>query len=385
MKHVLNEILLNMDLSGIRRFSEEANQVEGVVRLTIGEPMFDTPLPIKQAAIDALVANDTHYPFAQGLLSLRKACCEFEKKTQDLDYVPSEVIITQGATGGLFTAINTICQPNDEVIILLPAFTIYKPIVEFADAIPVLIDISEDDFQISEEKLRSVITARTKAIIVNSPNNPSGISLSRQSNDILEKVVKEHDLYVLCDDVYNQLIFEETDFLVRRKSIRKNIIYIQSFSKPYAMTGWRIGYVMADQPVATEIAKVQSYGTSGVPPFVQQAAITALTTDVSDMMKQYENNMIQVSELLTKRGIPFVKPQGAFYLLVDISQCSMDSWTFARKLLHTEKVAVIPGEVFGAQMDRYVRTSLATDIKISLPAFEKIANFILNSRQTVEE
>lgn len=385
MKHVLNEILLNMDLSGIRRFSEEANQVEGVIRLTIGEPMFDTPQNIKQAAIDALIANDTHYPFAQGLLSLRKACCEFEKKTQDLDYVPSEVIITQGATGGLFTAINTICQPMDEVIILLPAFTIYKPIVEFADAIPVLIDISEDDFQINEQKLRSVITSKTKAIIVNSPNNPSGISLSRQSNDILERIVLEHDLYVLCDDVYNQLIFEDTDFLVRRKSIRKNIIYIQSFSKPYAMTGWRIGYVMADQPVATQIAKVQSYGTSGVPPFVQQAAIAALSTDVTEMLKQYKSNMVQVSELLTSRGIPFVKPQGAFYLLVDISQCSMDSWTFARKLLHTEKVAVIPGEVFGAQMDRYVRTSLATDIKISLPAFDRIADFIRNNRQTVEE
>jgi aspartate/methionine/tyrosine aminotransferase len=150
------------------------------------------------------------------------------------------------------------------------------------------------------------------------------------------------------------------------------------------MTGWRVGYVMADQPVATEIAKVQSYGTSGVPPFIQQAAIAALSTDVSDMLMQYESNMIQVSELLTKRGIPFVKPQGAFYLLVDISQCKMDSWNFARKLLHTEKVAVIPGEVFGAQMDRYVRTSLATDIKISLPAFDKIADFIVNNRQTVE-
>lgn len=385
MNHVLNEILLNMDLSGIRRFSEEANKVEGVIRLTIGEPMFDTPLNIKQAAMDALKANDTHYPFAQGLLSLRKACCEFEKRTQDLDYVPSEVIITQGATGGLFTSINAICRPGDEVIILLPAFTIYKPIVEFADAIPVLLDISEDDFQINEQKLRNVITSKTKAIIVNSPNNPSGINLNRQSNDILEKIVKEHDMYVLCDDVYNQLIFEETDFLVRRKSIRSNIIYIQSFSKPYAMTGWRIGYVMADQPVATEIAKVQSYGTSGVPPFVQQAAIAALSTDVSYMIKQYENNMNQVSELLTDRGIPFVKPQGAFYLLIDISQCKMDSWTFARKLLHETKVAVIPGEVFGAQMDRYIRTSLATDIKISLPAFDKIADFILNYSQKVEE
>jgi aspartate/methionine/tyrosine aminotransferase len=378
MNHVLNEILLNMDLSGIRRFSEEANKVEGVIRLTIGEPMFDTPQNIKQAAIDALAANETHYPFAQGLLSLRKACCEFEKKTQDLDYVPSEVIITQGATGGLFTAINAICRPMDEVIILLPAFTIYKPIVEFADAVPVLVDISEDGFQINEQKLRSVITSKTKAIIVNSPNNPSGISLSRQSNDILEKIIKDHELYVLCDDVYNQLIFEDTDFLVRRKSIRKNIIYIQSFSKPYAMTGWRIGYVMADQPVATEIAKVQSYGTSGVPPFVQQAAIAALSTDVSDMMKQYESNMIQVTELLTQRGISFVKPQGAFYLLIDISSCGMDSWTFARKLLHEKKVAVIPGEVFGAHTDRYVRTSLATDIQISMPAFDKIADFILN-------
>jgi aspartate/methionine/tyrosine aminotransferase len=385
MNHVLNEILLNMDLSGIRRFSEEANQVEGVVRLTIGEPMFDTPEPIKKAAIDALAANDTHYPYAQGLFSLRKAVCEFEKRTQNLDYVPNEVVITQGATGGLFTAINTICQPMDEVIILLPAFTIYKPIVEFADAVPILIDISEDDFQINEEKLQSAITPKTKAIIVNSPNNPSGISLSRESNDILEKIVRENDLYVLCDDVYNQLIFEKTDFLVQRKSIRKNIIYIQSFSKPYAMTGWRVGYVMADQPVATEIAKVQSYGTSGVPPFIQQAAIAALSTDVSAMLKQYETNMIEVTQLLTQRGIPFVKPQGAFYLLVDISLCNMDSWTFSRKLLHEEKVAVIPGEVFGIQMDRYVRTSLATDIKVSLPAFDRIADFILKNRQTVEE
>ncbi len=385
MKHVLNEILLNMDLSGIRRFSEEANQVEGVIRLTIGEPMFDTPEPIKQTAIDALVANDTHYPFAQGLLSLRKAVCEFEKKTQDLDYSPDEVIITQGATGGLFTTINTICRPGDEVIILLPAFTIYKPIVEFADANPVLLDISEDGFQINEEKLRKVITSKTKAIIVNSPNNPSGISLSKQSNDILERIIKEHDLYVLCDDVYNQLIFEETDFLVRRKDIRKNIIYIQSFSKPYAMTGWRIGYVMADKEVATEIAKVQSYGTSGVPPFVQRAAITALSTDVSHMLKQYEINMVKVTRLLSERKIPHVKPQGAFYLLVDISSCNMDSWTFARKLLSETKVAVIPGEVFGAATDRYVRTSLATDIKISLPAFERIADFIDKYGQKVEE
>ena len=385
MKHVLNEILVNMELSGIRRFSEEANQVEGVIRLTIGEPMFDTPQPIKQAAIDALNANDTHYPFAQGLLPLRKAVCEFEKKTQDLNYEPDEVIITQGATGGLFTAINAICRPKDEVIILLPAFTIYKPIVEFADGIPVLLDIGEDGFQINEQKLRSVITSRTKAIIVNSPNNPSGISLSKESNDILERIVKEHDLYVLCDDVYNQLIFEETDFLVRRPSIRKNIIYIQSFSKPYAMTGWRIGYVMADRQVATEIAKVQSYGTSGVPPFVQRAAIKALSTDVSDMIAQYKNNMIEVTEKLKQRNIPFVKPQGAFYLLVDITGCAMDSWTFARKLLAETKVAVIPGEVFGAATDRYIRTSLATDIKISLPAFDLIADFMDKYRQKVEE
>ncbi len=385
MKHVLNEVLVNMELSGIRRFSEEANQIEGVIRLTIGEPMFDTPDPIKQAAIDALNANDTHYPFAQGLLSLRKAVCEFEKKTQNLHYSPEEVIITQGATGGLFTTINAICRPKDEVIILLPAFTIYKPIVEFADGVPILLDISEDGFQIDEQKLRSVITSKTKAIIVNSPNNPSGISLNKQSNDILEKIVKEYDLYVLCDDVYNQLIFEETDFLVRRASIRKNIIYIQSFSKPYAMTGWRIGYVMADQPVATEIAKVQSYGTSGVPPFVQRAAITALSTDVSDMISQYKTNMIEVTRRLIQRGIPFVQPQGAFYLLVDISGCGMDSWTFARKLLAETKVAVIPGEVFGATTDRYIRTSLATDISISLPAFDRIADFMDKYRQKVED
>ncbi len=377
----INQTVLEIELSGIRLFAEEANQVKDVIRLTLGEPAFDTPSNIKQAAIDALHANDTHYPHAQGLRGLREAICAFEYKTQGIEYSADEVIITQGASGGLFACIQAICNPLDEIIVFLPAYTIYEPLIRLAGGVPVLIDCSDHQFQIDENQLRKAITSKTKAILINSPNNPTGATLNKTSLDIVEKIVLEFDLLVISDDVYNQLIFEPTEFLVSRASLRKHLIYVQSFSKPYAMTGWRIGYIMADQKLVESINKVNAYMVAGIAPFIQQAAIVACDSDVRHFVLSYQKTMIKVCQILDKKNIEYVKPQGAFYCWVSIESTGLDSWTFARKLLHEHKIAVIPGAVFGGKGDQYIRTSLATKPAIAIPAFKTLANFIVKCSQ----
>lgn len=376
MKHVLNEALHSIEQSGIRRISDEASKYEGVIRLTVGEPAFNTPENIKQAAKDALDQNHTHYPSAIGLLPLRKAIAQFEATYNHIHYQPEEIIITHGATGALYVALGTILNPGDEVIIFSPAYTSYRPAIEIYGGKVIEIDLSLTDFQLDDQILRRAISEKTKAILINSPNNPTGVILNKESLDILEHLIEDIDVYVICDDVYNQLSPRKSEYFVQRTKHKAKIIYCQSLSKPYAMTGWRIGYVMAEQQLAHQIVKLQQYSAAGVAPFVQLAAIEALKTNVQPMLDFYQKQRVMAQSMLDEVGIPYIESFGAFYLVIDISKSGLDSWSFAYRLLEEKQVAVVPGAVFASSFDHYVRLSLAASQEDVTVGIAKIIEFI---------
>ncbi|NLA78124.1 MAG: aminotransferase class I/II-fold pyridoxal phosphate-dependent enzyme [Erysipelothrix sp.] len=362
MKHQLNKIIERQKPSGIRALNQEAAQVDGAISLTIGEPVLETAQRIKDAANQALADHQTKYPPYQGLLVLREKIIEFEKELQNIDYHVDEVIITQGASGALYSALGAVLNPGDEVIIFEPAYVAYYPIVKSFGGKPVLIDTTPMHFQLSYAEIKARITPKTKAIVINSPNNPTGVIYNEASLNALKQIMDEHSLYVISDDVYNQLVFDAgATFLVQDQRYKKQVIYCQSFSKPYAMTGWRVGYMMADQAIIQQAIKFQQYMAAGVAPFIQYGAMQALKEDVKPVVVHYKKHYEAAAKILKEHKIDFVEPQGAFYLFVNISKSKMKSWEFARNLLHTNKVAVVPGAAFSDASDDYVRLSFCVD------------------------
>ncbi len=377
MKHRLNESIVDLKLSGIRLLNQEAAEVNDVIALTIGEPMFNTSELVKDVAIQAIKDDKTKYPPYQGMIQLRNKIIEFEKRFQNIDYNINEVLITQGASGALFTALGAILNPDDEVIIFDPSYVAYYPIVKTFKAIPVVIDTTPEEFQLSYEKITNKLSKNTKAIIINSPNNPTGVIYNKESIDVLKRIMDEHDIYIISDDVYNQLVYEGTPtFLVQNQKYKSQIIYCQSLSKPYAMTGWRIGYVMADEAIIEQALKLQQFMAAGIPPFIQHAAIKAFDVDVEPIVQQYKKNYEIATQILDQHNIQYVKPKGAFYLFINISQSNKNSWDFTRDLLQHEKVAVVPGAVFSKNSDSFVRLSFCTDYNKVLEGVKRFSNYL---------
>lgn len=374
--HKLNKNLIDLSMSGIRLFNQQASKVDNAIVLTIGEPTFTTPENIKQAAIDAFNNNQTKYPPFQGYPSLLSAIRDFEYKTQNILYQDEEILITQGATGAIYNALGSICNPDDEVIIFDPAYIAYEPAIEIFHAKTIRVDTSEDDFQLSYEKIVEKITNKTKAIIVNSPNNPTGVIYNNKSIEILKRIIDEFDIYIITDDVYNQITYTDADFIIRHQSHRDRLIYCQSFSKPYSMTGWRIGYMLAPKEIIKNALKVQQFVSAGVASFIQIAAIEALKTDVSHMSNYYRENLDAALKLLDQHQISYLKPQGAFYLFVNIKNTSMSSWEFCEQLLNKHKVAVIPGSVFSKTSDDFIRVSFGANQKDLIEGLNRLITFI---------
>lgn len=377
----VNEQVRNFKKSGIRRFAEAASMMEDVVSLTLGEPEFNTDESVKQAAIDALNANQTHYPVGQGLYALRQAVSTFEAKNNQMDYKPEEVIITNGSTEGLAATFLALLNPGDEVIIPEPMYVTYRPMIEYCKAKLVVLDTTHFNFQIDEDALRALVTDKTKLIVITSPNNPTGVVYTRNSIQAITRVVKENRLFVISDDVYHQLIY--TDSFVKLSDdpeLRPNLIVAQSFSKPYAMTGWRIGYLMADQPIATIINAMHAYLVTGIATFVQLAAIKALDVDPSPMREAYRQRRDRCLDLLSEMKLDTIRPEGAFYLFVDIHAFGMDSETFCLKALHEYRVAIVPGIFFGQSGDRYIRISYAVPENELYEGLSRLKTMVLDLR-----
>jgi len=375
----LNKNLAHMKRSAIRRFTNLAKETPGCVMLTIGEPDFDTPETVKQAAWDGLRDNQTHYAPNQGVEKLRTAVADFESR-RGMPCQADQVLITVGATEALFTALLGILNPGEEVVVPTPAFPLYESIITVAGGRMVPLDISKTGFQIDESALKSCITASTKAIVLNSPNNPSGAVLNRQSLEIVKKAVQGKPIFIICDNVYQQLSDGDCPDLSLDRDLSHQILLCQSFSKPYAMTGWRVGYLVGSAEVMGQLLLLHAAAVAAVPTFLQDACLAALETDPLEMAAVYRRRRETVCRRLDEMGLPYPKPEGAFYVFPDISQFGMDSETFCTRMIREGKVAAVPGSCFGAE--GHIRLSYACADETLAVGLDRMAAFI---RQLKEE
>ena len=351
----LNRNLTPLKRSAIRVYSNLARETEDCAMLTIGEPDFDTPEAIKLAAMAALNANQTHYAPNQGTLALRKAIAEFETARGNATK-PENVLVTVGACHALFTALLGILNPGEEIIVPTPGFGLYETIATISGARTVHLDVTKTNFQITKEALEAAITPNTKAIILNSPCNPTGVVFDSESLANVKAAVLGRPIFVICDNVYNQLCYRDNcPDLTLDAELRDQMILCQSFSKPYAMTGWRIGYLTCPEYVMDRLLLLSAAEITAVPTFLQEAAVTALKTDPSPMKEVYRRRRDYVCSRLQAMGLSFPEPEGAFYVFVDIRKYGMDSGTFCTRMIKEGKVATVPGACFGAE--GYLRIS----------------------------
>ena len=369
----MNQNLLNLVPSGIRRFTNLAKATPGCKMLTIGEPDFDTPEPIRDAATKALADGLTHYAPNRGTDSLRSAIAEYETK-RGMACAPENVLVSIGATGALNTAIAGLLNPGDEIIIPTPAFSLYESIALSVGAKPVFLDLSKTGFQIDEDALNAAITPKTRAIVLNSPNNPTGAVLSEASLDAVEKAVSGKDIFVLCDNVYAPLSESPLPDLTLRPELRDQVILCQSFSKPWAMTGWRIGYLAAPVELIEKFVLLQAAQIAAVSTFVQKAAETALTVPVKPMAETYAKRRRYVEDRLKRMDLDFPEPEGAFYIFPDIAKFGMDSETFCTRLIQEAGVACVPGSCFRGE--GHIRISYCYSDEELEEGLDRLAGFL---------
>ena len=369
----MNNALDSVVPSGIRRFNALAKQTPGCILLTLGEPEFNTPEAIKAEVPVALDKNMTHYPPNNGEGYLLDALSQ-HMEGEGLKYRSDEIIVTCGATEALYATFMAMLNPGDEVIIPVPAFVLYESIVRMCRAVPVLMDTTADGFQITEENLRESVSERTKAIVLTSPNNPTGCVLTAETLDAVARVAEETEMFVICDDVYHQLTYKDDfeRFAVRHPELRPQTVVVDSYSKPYAMTGWRLGWLGADGPIKKVIQKVHQYAVVSVPAFVQTAAVTALDQDISEMRETYSGRRDYVVKRLRDMGFDLFEPEGAFYVFPSVKKYGLTSEEFCERLIREGGVGLVPGVFFGTE--GFVRLSFCcaqADIEEALNRIEK--------------
>ena len=369
----MNRNILNMKPSGIRRFTALAKATPGCRMLTIGEPDFDTPAPIREAAEKAMAAGLTHYAPNKGTDSLRQAIADYETK-RGMACTSDNILVTVGATGALNTALTGLLNPGDEVIIPIPAFPLYESITVAAGAVPRFLDLKKSNFQIDKAALEACISPKTKAIVLNSPNNPTGCVLSLESLRIVGALAEEHDFYILCDNVYAALSSEVLPDLTLIPQLRGRVILCQSFSKPWAMTGWRMGWLAATAELIDKFTLLQAAQIASVPTFLQKAAETALQVDPGDMAAVYRKRREYVCARLDKMGLDYPRPEGAFYVFPDISRFGMDSETFCTRLIEEGGLAAVPGSCFGGE--GHIRLSYCYSDEELRESLDRLETFI---------
>lgn len=373
MDLTLNSAVLDVQITGIRQFTYLVRDTPGACALTIGEPDMNTPDVVKEAAKTALDNNDTHYPPGNGYPYMLEELSKFEERAHGLHYAPEEIILTVGATEGIFIGMSTVLNPGDEVIIPTPAFGLYESIARLLRGVPVMLPTEKNNFQIDPEALRAAITPKTKAIVLTSPNNPTGCMYTRETLDGIHEVLKDLPIFVFCDDVYRELVYTDGyHSFAEFQDMRDRIIVIQSFSKPYAMTGWRLGYCMADAPIRDRMQIFHQHCVVSAPSYVQPACVAALHKDTSDVTEIFRKRRDYVYPRLLDMGLEVQKPEGAFYMFLNIQKYGMDSVSFCKKMLQEGKVGLIPGIYFGTE--GYMRLSYCysdADLKEGLDRIEK--------------
>jgi len=379
----LSDKVRSLQPSGIRRFFDMLAEMKDVISLTIGEPDFTTPEPITRAAIASLEAGETHYTANGGMVELREAIAADLEHRYGLTYDPrAELIITVGASEAVDASLRAICDPGDQVIYHEPSFVAYAPCITLAGGVPVpLATGDETDFRMTAAQLEAAVTPRTKAVFLGYPNNPTGAVLDRDELEAIAAVVDRHDLLVVSDEIYERLVYgghEHVPFSAL-PGMRERTVLIGGFSKSYAMTGWRIGWVAAPAGVMTGIAKVHQYGIMCAPTVAQFAALEALRIGepfVAEMHDEYDRRRRLTTRRLNEMGLLCFEPRGAFYCFPNIGRTKMDDETFAQQLLREERVAVVPGTAFGPSGARHVRVCYATAYEELAEALDRIERFV---------
>ena len=375
MSDHLNSVLYAIQPSPIRAFSQLAAQIPDCIRLTLGEPDFSTD-PAVCAAVDAaLKAGETHYIANNGTLALREAISAYERDRHGFACDAKDIIVTDGANEALFVALFGVLNPGDEVLVPTPAFVLYERIAALCRATFVPMNTTDDGYQIREANLRAHVTPRTKAIVLNSPNNPTGCVLDRESLETVHRLVQERDVFVICDDVYRSLCYtEDYHSFSEFEDVREKLLLVQSFSKTYAMTGWRMGYLICDSAVRERLSLLHQFLVTSTPAPFQRACIAALQTDPAPMRAAYAERRSLVLRSLDEMGLPVTIPEGAFYAFPSVARFGMDSTTFCMRLLQEQHVAVTPGAAFGT--DDHIRLSYCTDMQTLQKGLDRLAAFV---------
>lgn len=369
--------------SGIRKFFDIAQQVEGVISLSVGEPDFKTPWAARKEAINVLEKGRTAYTANSGLIQLRKEISNYLHNFIHTDYDPEgEMIVTVGGSEALDLAMRALIQPGDEVLVPEPSFVCYSPIVTVCGGTPVpIVMTAEDKFKLRADALKAAITPRTKALILPFPNNPTGSVMRREELAAIADVLRGTDIMVISDEIYSEMTYggDKHASIVEFPDMRERTIVVNGFSKTYAMTGWRLGYCAGPRPVIKQMLKLHQYCIMSSPTVSQYAAITALTKcreDVDRMLEEYDMRRRLVVKGFNDMGLTCFEPEGAFYVFPCIKSTGMGSSEFCEKLIYTKKVAVVPGNAFGASGEGYVRVSYAYSVQHITTALERIREFL---------
>lgn len=379
---VLSDKIKKIKPSGIRKFFDIAGTMEGVISLGVGEPDFNTPWVIRKAAIQVLERRHIVYGPNKGLAPLRGAISDNIAKKHGITYDPDkEMIVTVGGSEAIDLAVRGLIDPGDEVLVVEPCFVCYAPLVELVGGVAVPVPTRlENNFKLTVDDLRDKVTERTKLLILPFPNNPTGAIMTKEDLEPIAEFLRGTDIIVLSDEIYSELTYGRKHFsIIELEDMRERTIYVNGFSKAYAMTGWRLGYVAAPEPIITQIAKIHQYGIMCSPFISQNAAVEALTScdeEVKKMVAEYNVRRRYLVGEFNRLGLTCFNPEGAFYVFPCIKSTGLSSEEFCERLLYEEKVAAVPGSAFGDSGEGYIRISYAYSFKHLMEAMGRIEKFL---------
>ena len=379
-----NKNLDKIEGSLIRQFDQSISSIPGVLRLTLGEPDFTTPDHVKEAAKAAIDANESHYTGMSGLLELRQAASQFVNEKYNLSYDPeTEILVTIGATEALSATLTAILEEGDKVLLPAPAYPGYEPIVNLVGAEIVEIDTTENDFVLTPEMLEKAILKQgnqLKAVILNYPANPTGVTYSREQMAALADVLKKYDVFVVCDEVYSELTYTEQPHVSIAEFLPEQTIVINGLSKSHAMTGWRLGFTFAPAAFTAQLIKSHQYLVTAANTMAQFAGVEALTAgkdDAEPMKREYIERRDYIIEKMTELGFKIIKPDGAFYIFAKIpADYNQDSFAFLKDFAQKKAVAFIPGAAFGQYGEGYVRLSYAASMDTIKEAMKRLKEYM---------
>ena len=379
---ILPRSVVDMPSSGIRKFFDILDSMTDVTALTVGQPDFVTPWKIREAGIESLESGKTYYTSNAGTLDLRKEISNYMNRRFGLTYDPAkEIVVTVGGSEAIDVAMRTILQPGDEVIIPTPCFVCYEPLCKMTGAVPVIVETrNEDRFKLTPELLESAITEKTKMLVLAYPNNPTGAIMDAEDLEKIAKILREKQIIVLSDEIYAELTYGRRHVSIASlPEMWERTVVVSGFSKAYAMTGWRLGYICAPAPLAKQMLKIHQYAIMCAPTTAQLAAITALRDcdeEVAAMTAEYDRRRRLIYNGLHDIGIESFEPEGAFYIYPHIGKFGLTSEAFCEKLLYEHRCAIVPGIAFGAAGEGFARISYAYSVKHINQALERMEAFI---------